>query len=76
MKGDCGAMTGKEIYEASHQLQRDLLIALETFERKDNIQRLREQLVQYQNACPHYDEELNWNYVEGHCPYCGRKIER
>nr|DAK55507.1 MAG TPA: zinc-ribbon containing domain protein [Caudoviricetes sp.] len=67
-------MTGKEAYEQISQLQRDLIISLETFDRKDNIQQLREQIIHVQNECPHFDENFVVNGEVGKCPYCGRRM--
>lgn len=67
-------MTGREAYEQISQLQRDLIISLETFDRKDNIQRLREQIIRVQDECPHFDESFVVNGEVGKCPYCGRRM--
>ena len=72
--GECGDMTGREAYEQISQLQRDLIISLETFDRKDNIQRLREQIIRGQDECPHFDESFVVNGEVGKCPYCGRRM--
>lgn len=72
--GECGDMTGREAYEQISQLQRDLIISLETFDRKDNIQRLREQIIRIQDECPHFDESFVVNGEVGKCPYCGRRM--
>ena len=72
--GECGDMTGREAYEQISQLQRDLIISLETFDRKDNIQRLREQIIHVQDECPHFDESFVVNGEVGKCPYCGRRM--
>lgn len=72
--GECGYMTGREAYEQISQLQRDLIISLETFDRKDNIQRLREQIINVQDECPHYDKSFVVNGEVGKCPYCGRRM--
>lgn len=72
--GECGDMTGREAYEQISQLQRDLIISLETFDRKDNIQRLREQIIRVQDECPHFDESFVVNGEVGKCPYCGRRM--
>ena len=72
--GECGDMTGREAYEQISQLQRDLIISLETFDRKDNIQRLREQIIRVQDECPHFDESFAVNGEVGKCPYCGRRM--
>ena len=67
-------MTGREAYERISQLQRDLIISLETFDRKDNIQRLREQIIRVQDECPHFDKSFVVNGEVGKCPYCGREV--
>lgn len=72
--GECGDMTGREAYERISQLQRDLIISLETFDRKDNIQRLREQIIRVQDECPHFDKSFVVNGEVGKCPYCGREV--
>ena len=36
---------------------------------------LRKQLRELQNTCPHFSAEHNFAMVEGHCPYCGKKLE-
>lgn len=67
-------MTGYEVFEKRSNLERELIIALQTFEKKDNIKFLRKQLRELQVECPHFDKTLNFAFVDDCCPYCGKKV--
>ena len=63
-----------EIIRNKERLDAELLSALSTMEKKDAIFKIREQIEENQNACPHYSEKYNFVQVNDICPYCGRKI--
>ena len=67
-------MTGKEAYSIYCNLQKNLLLALESFERKDTIKQLKKEILDLQSKCPHYDNELVIVQVNNSCPYCGKKL--
>ena len=67
-------MTGYEVFEKRNNLERELINALQTFEKKDNIKFLRKQLRELQAECPHFDKTYNFAFVDDCCPYCGKKI--
>ena len=67
-------MTGYEVFEKRKDLEKELIIALQTFEKKDNIKRLRKQLRELQSECPHFDKTLNYSFIDDCCPYCGKKV--
>lgn len=56
-------------------LDETLKNALATMEKKDTIRKVRLQLLELQNNCPHYSDKYNFNIVNGICPYCGKKVE-
>ncbi len=64
-----------DLISRHEQLSRDLNIALSTMERKSTIAEIRKQLIELQNVCPHFSNELNYEMTDGHCPYCGKKLE-
>lgn len=61
-----------EIMRRRAQLDKELAIALTTMDRKDNIQKIREQILANQNNCPHYSEKYNYTRENNICPYCGK----
>ena len=63
-----------EIIRNKERLDAELLSALSTMEKKDAIFKIREQIEENQNACPHYSEKYNFERVNNICPYCGRKM--
>ena len=68
-------MNMDQIIQKHTELSYKLNFALSTMERKDTIYELRKQLRELQNICPHFSAEHNFALVEGHCPYCGKKLE-
>ena len=43
-------------------------------QKKSTIFDLRCAISQLQDACPHMDEKGIFNLIEGHCPYCNKKL--
>ena len=68
-------MNMDQIIQKYGELSHRLNIALSTMERKSVIYELRKELRELQNICPHFSAEHNFAMVEGHCPYCGKKLE-
>ena len=64
------------IIQKHKQLEKELVIALSTMERKDNIAKIRLEILKNQQECPHYSTKYNWVEVKGKCPYCGHIIEK
>lgn len=64
-------MTGKEAYEKSQELKKELLLSLNNFEKSNNISFLKKAIEKIQEECPHLDNELNWTMAD-RCPYCGK----
>ena len=64
-------MTGKEAYERSQELKKELPLSLNNFEKSNNITFLKKGIGKVQEECPHIDNELNWT-MAGRCPYCGK----
>ena len=67
-------MTVEEIKKEYDILQQKLVVALSTMEKKSTIFDLRCAISQLQDACPHMDEKGTFNLIEGHCPYCNKKL--
>lgn len=63
------------IIQKHEKLEKQLIAALSTMERKDNIAKIRLEILQNQRECPHYSTKYNWVEVEGKCPYCGVQLE-
>lgn len=60
-----------DIIETRKQLDHDLRIALSTMERKDNILKIRQAIIDNQKHCPHFSNKYNWTIAYNTCPYCG-----
>lgn len=60
-----------DIINTRESLDKRLRMALATMERKDTIQKLKEEIIQNQQRCPHFDHNYNWTIVDDTCPYCG-----
>lgn len=69
-------MNMTEIITKHQQLEKRLMQALATMERKDTIKELRLQLMDLQAQCPHTSEEYNFAWVDDTCPYCGKQNAR
>lgn len=67
-------MTGKEALEQYKEIAHKLNYSLMTFDRKDNIQKYRLELLHLQEQCPHFDAELNLTFSGEHCPYCDKLL--
>ena len=68
-------MNMDQIIQKHGELSHKLNIALSTMERKSVIYELRKELRELQNICPHFSLEHSFAIIEGHCPYCGKKLE-
>lgn len=64
-------MNIEEIIGNNARLNKELHIALSTMEKKDTIKLIREQIIENQKHCPHFDNKYNWAIIEDTCPYCG-----
>ena len=67
-------MTGKDILIRYKELQNKLTFCLSTMEKKDDIKKIREELKELQQKCPHHDPELNFSLDTGKCPNCGGRV--
>ena len=65
----------EEVIKKNEELQKKMRFALATMEKKDNIFEIKNQIIQNQNKCPHFDLDYSWPVIEGKCPYCGRNLE-
>lgn len=63
-----------EIMRETNQLKKDLIRAVATMERKDTIREIRLRIGELQRQCPHRDSNLNFEIVDGTCPYCGKTL--
>lgn len=64
----------EEIMARRSKIETDLRIALSTMEKKETIHKLRQNLVELQNKCPHFSLEHSYAIIDEKCPYCGAKI--
>lgn len=63
------------IKKRHNELERELIIALSTLERKDKIYKIKKEMLALQKQCPHFDPKDNYTIIEGNkCPYCGGPI--
>ena len=67
-------MSMEEIISTHERSDKELRIAVATMERKDTIMKIKKEIIQNQERCPHFDVNFNWTVVDEHCPYCGKKI--
>lgn len=67
-------MTVEEIKKEYDILNQKLITALSTMEKKSTIFELRCAISQLQDLCPHTNEDGTFNLIEGHCPYCDKKL--
>lgn len=63
-----------EIIQKHEQLNKKLIIALSTMERKDDIYKIKQEIINNQKMCPHVSNKYNWVIVNGDCPYCGMHL--
>lgn len=67
-------MNVANIIKQREVISRQLTFALSTMDKKDTIKELREQLIDLQKQCPHFDSNFNWTIIDDECPYCGKVI--
>lgn len=68
-------MKMSDIIANRQQLDKQLCLALSTMEKKDTIQRIRQQIIENQRQCPHIDNNYNWEIIGDQCPYCGMHFQ-
>ena len=68
-------MNINEIIRKHAELERRLIIAVSTMERKSTINEIHKELIDLQRQCPHFSAEHNFAIIEGECPYCGKQLE-
>ena len=64
-------MTTQEIQEKTILLKEQLLYALSTMDKKDDVKNIRNEIKQLQQICPHCDK---YALINNYCPYCGKKV--
>ena len=69
-------MNIETIISTRERLACDLKVALSTMEMSDKVKEIRRQIEENQNACPHFSDKFQWTWVDGHCPYCGKKVNK
>lgn len=62
-----------DIIEEKERLNRILMQAVATMEKKDIINKIRAQIRANQDRCPHFSSKYNYVFVDDTCPYCGKK---
>lgn len=67
-------MNMNEIIHKHKELERRLIIAVSTMERKTTINEIYQELIGLQKLCPHFSAEHNFAIIDDKCPYCGKKI--
>lgn len=65
-------MTIEQIIEKREQLDKQLKVALASMEHKDTIKEIRAAIKANQDACPHFDANYNYAWINDTCPYCGK----
>ena len=65
-------MNINEIIKNRQRLEAELKLALSTMEKSDKIQKIRREIKENQQNCPHFSQEFNWTSPDGKCPYCGK----
>lgn len=68
-------MNMNEIIRKHAELERRLIIAVSTMERKSTINEIHKELIDLQRQCPHFSAEHNFAIIDGECPYCGKQLE-
>ena len=59
------------IINKRNELNEKLRNALSTMERKDDIAKIRLEILKNQRDCPHISSKYNWAIINDKCPYCG-----
>lgn len=67
-------MNMDEIIRKHADIERRLMFALSTMERKSTINEIHEELIALQEQCPHFSLEHSYAILDGKCPYCGRVL--
>ena len=62
-----------DIIVERERLDRLLMQAVATMEKKDTIDKIRSLIRINQNNCPHFSSKYNYVFVDDTCPYCGKK---
>ena len=62
-----------DIIAERERLDRLLMQAVATMEKKDTIDKIRSLIRINQNNCPHFSSKYNYAFVDDTCPYCGKK---
>lgn len=68
-------MNMNEIIRKHEELERRLIVAVSTMERKSTISEIYVELIDLQRQCPHFSAEHNFAIIDGECPYCGKQLE-
>ena len=68
-------MNMEEIIRKHEDIERRLMFALSTMERKSTINEIHLELIELQHKCPHFSAEHNFAIIDGECPYCGKQLE-
>lgn len=68
-------MNMEEIIRKHEDIERRLMFALSTMERKSTINEIYLELIELQRQCPHFSAEYNFAIIDGECPYCGKQLE-
>lgn len=68
-------MNIETIIETNERLNKELKIALATMNLKSEVIRIRNEIKENQERCPHYSANFQWTQIDNTCPYCGKKME-
>jgi Zn finger protein HypA/HybF involved in hydrogenase expression len=68
-------MNMDEIIRKHADIERRLMFALSTMERKSTINEIHKELIDLQKQCPHFSVEHSFAIIDGECPYCGKQLE-
>lgn len=64
-------MNMDEIICKHADIERRLMFALSTMERKTTINEIHKELIELQKQCPHFSLEHSFAIIDEKCPYCG-----
>ena len=67
-------MNIETIIETNKRLNEELRIALATMNLKSDVTRIRNEIKENQERCPHYSANFQWPQIDNTCPYCGKKM--
>ena len=67
-------MNIETIIETNERLNEELRIALATMNLKSDVTRIRNEIKENQERCPHYSANFQWSQINNTCPYCGKKM--